>query len=307
MTDAPPRPSEITPEGVYLARRVFLRRTAALAGAWPLGVRAAAAECGPAPPAAVLLPGERLSTFEEITGYNNFYEYSPEKTAIKHLAVNLKPRPWQVRIEGEVAHPRTVEVDELLREFPSEDRVYRLRCVEGWSIVVPWQGFPLCALLAKAQPTSRAKYVRFVTLQDPERFYGQRHPTLPWPYTEALTIAEAMHPLTILASGIYGKPLPNQNGAPIRLVVPWKFGFKSIKSIVTIRLEEQRPLTTWPQVAPGDYGFYANVDPRVPLARFSQSRETRIGELQKRTTLPFNGYAAQVASLYAGLDPAQLR
>ena len=260
-----------------------------------------AADCGDFP-AAGLLPGERLSTPAEISQYNNFYEYSPDKRAVATLAKNLAPHPWSLGIEGEVEQAKTFDIDQLIREHRPQERIFRMRCIEGWSMVIPWMGIPLCEILARVKPTSRARFVEFVTLHDPARLYGQRRPTLPWPYTEALTIAEAMHPLTLLATGIYGKPLPNQNGAPIRLVVPWKYGYKSIKSIVSIRLRERQPLTTWPQVAPNDYGFYGNVNPRVAGARGSQSRETRIGELQKRETLLFNGYAEQVAHLYAGLD-----
>jgi methionine sulfoxide reductase catalytic subunit len=297
------QPSEITPEAIYFGRRRFLGRTAAL------GIAALAgggrADCGNVGNA-LLAPGDKLNTWTEITTYNNFYEYSPDKQAVAALAQNLNPRPWTISIDGEVMRPRTVDVDRLLGEMHPEERIYRLRCVEGWSMVIPWQGFPLCEVLARAQPTSRARYVKFVTLHDPSRFYGQRRPTLPWPYTEALTMAEAMHPLTLLATGLYARPMPNQNGAPIRLVVPWKYGYKSIKSIVAIRLQEQLPLTTWPQVAPKDYGFYANVNPSVANGRGSQSRENRIGELQKRKTLLFNGYAEQVAHLYVGLDLGKL-
>jgi methionine sulfoxide reductase catalytic subunit len=287
-----------TPERVYRQRRRFLGGAAALAAA--ALAPAARGDCGTAP-ANLLLPGDKPNTYAEITTYNNFYEYSPDKRAVAVLAQNLAPRPWAVAIEGEVERPRVVDVDRLLREHPPQERIYRLRCIEGWSMVIPWQGIPLCDVLRAAQPTSRARYVEFVTLHDPQRFYGQRRPTLPWPYTEGLTIAEAMHPLTLLATGLYGKPMPNQNGAPIRLVVPWKYGYKSAKSIVTIRLQEQRPLTTWPRVS-ADYGFYGNVNPRVAGARGTQSRETRIGELRKRETLLLNGYAAEVGHLYAGLD-----
>jgi methionine sulfoxide reductase catalytic subunit len=283
------RPSDITPESVYRSRRRFLGQTLALGMAgWAGGMRLATA-------------GEKPNTLEEITSYNNFYEYSPDKQAVAALAENLHPHPWTIRIDGEVERPRTMDMEQLLREFRPQERIYRLRCVEGWSMVIPWEGIPLAALLAQAQPTSRARYVRFTTLHDPARFYGQRRPTLPWPYTEGLTIAEAMHPLTLLATGLYGQPMPNQNGAPIRLVVPWKYGYKSIKSVVSIRLEQQQPMTTWPQVSK-DYGFYANVNPHAPYARGSQSREIRIGELRKRETLMFNGYAEEVAHLYAGID-----
>ena len=292
------RPSEITSEATYHQRRRFLRHAAAIGiAAFSPGL---AADCV-APPGIGLLPGDKLNTYAEITTYNNFYEYSPDKRAVAHLAQNLAPRPWSLRIEGEVEQARSIDVDRLLREHAPQERIYRLRCIEGWSMVIPWQGIPLCEVLAGVRPTSRARFVEFISLHDPMRFYGQRRPTLPWPYTEALTIAEAMHPLTLLATGLYGKPMPNQNGAPIRLVVPWKYGFKSIKSIVSIRLQEGRPLTTWPQVS-ADYGFYGNVNPRVAGARGTQSRETRIGELRKRETLLLNGYADQVAHLYAGLD-----
>ena len=253
-------------------------------------------------PAPALAAGEQPNSLAEISGYNNFYEYSTDKKAVAILASNLQPRPWQVRIEGEVEQPLTMDIDELTAPKRQVERIYRLRCVEGWSMVIPWQGVPLCEVLSAARPTSRAKFARFVALHDPARFYGQRLPTLPWPYAEALRIDEAMHPLTLLATGIYGKPMPNQNGAPVRLVVPWKYGFKSIKSIVAIRLEESQPTTTWSQAAPSEYGFYANVNPQVPHPRWTQAREVRIGELKKRDTLPFNGYADQVAHLYHGLD-----
>jgi methionine sulfoxide reductase catalytic subunit len=292
------RPSELTPESVYLGRRRFVRQAAALgAAALASGARA---QCS-GPGASAGPGGDTPNTWDEITSYNNFYEYSVDKRAVAVLAQNLNPRPWALAIGGEVAAARTVDVDNLLREFPPCERTYRLRCIEGWSMVIPWTGIPLRQVLARAQPTSRARFVRFVTLHDPARFYGQRRPTLPWPYTEALTIAEAMHPLTLLATGLYGKPLPNQNGAPVRLVVPWKYGYKSIKSIVAIELVEAQPLTTWPQVSK-DYGFFGNVNPRSTFGRGSQSRENRVGELRKRETVPLNGYAEQVAHLYAGLD-----
>lgn len=289
--------SDITPEAIYRQRRNFFASAAALAVG--VAIPVADADCGDVTLAAPQ-SGERLSTLSEITHYNNFYEYSTDKRAVATLAQNLQPRPWTIRLEGEVERPQMIDIDQLLREHPPCQRIYRMRCIEGWSMVIPWEGIPLRDVLARVVPNSRARFVEFAALLDPARFYGQRRPTLPWPYTEALTLAEAMHPLTILATGIYGKPLPNQNGAPIRLVVPWKYGFKSIKSVVTIRLRERQPLTTWPQVAPKDYGFYGNVNPRVAGARGSQSRETRIGELRKRETLMLNGYAEQVAHLYAG-------
>ncbi len=296
------RPSEITPQTIYLERferRRFLGGAAAMCLSGTLGnANADAADAYTPNPIA----GEKPNSWDEITSYNNFYEYSPDKRAVAALAENLNPHPWTIRVEGEVARPRTLDIDQLLREFRPQERIYRLRCVEGWSMIIPWDGVPLGEVLKQAQPTSRARYVKFVTLFDPARFYGQRRPTLPWPYTEGLTIAEAMHPLTLLATGLYGKPMPNQNGAPVRLVVPWKYGYKSIKSIVTIRLEEQQPLTTWAQMSPSEYGFYGNVNPRVVLARGTQSRENRVGEMHKRETLLFNGYADQVAHLYTGLD-----
>ena len=292
-------PSEITPEGLFRRRRDFLKHASAL-GLATVAARTLA-DCGAAP-GNLSLPGDKANTYREITTYNNFYEYSPDKRAVATLAQNLTPRPWSLRIEGELERPVVIDVEQLLREHRPQERIYRLRCIEGWSMVIPWEGIPLCEILRRVRPTSRARYVEFVALHDPARFYGQRRETLPWPFREGLTIAEATHPLTLLATGLYGKPMPNQNGAPIRLVVPWKYGYKSIKSIVTIRLREDRPLTTWPQVARGDYGFYGNVNPRVAGARGSQSRETRIGELGRRETLLFNGYADQVAHLYAGLD-----
>ncbi len=289
------RPSEITPESVYFSRRRFLKRGVSLAAA-ATGIW----QAGPAL-ADDAAKADRPNTWEEITGYNNFYEYSPDKQAVAELARNLNPHPWSVSIEGEVDNPRVIDVDQLTRQIGVEERVYRFRCVEGWSMVIPWDGIPLAAVLAMARPRSTARFVKFTCLHDPVRFYGQRQPTLPWPYTEGLTIAEAMHPLSFLATGLYGKPMPNQNGAPIRLVVPWKYGFKSIKSIVSIRLEPLQPATTWPQVSK-DYGFYANVNPRASYGRGTQSRENRIGELRKRETLLFNGYGAEVAHLYAGID-----
>jgi sulfoxide reductase catalytic subunit YedY len=245
---------------------------------------------------------EPRTSYADITSYNNFYEFGLDKGDPAENAGSLITRPWTVRIEGEVNKPGVFDLDTLSKWFPLEERVYRLRCVEAWSMVIPWLGFPLAALLARVEPTSRAKYVAFQTLQDPAQMPGQRDATLDWPYVEGLRIDEAMHPLTLLALGLYGKALPNQNGAPIRLVVPWKYGFKSIKSIVAIRLVERMPKTTWNDAAASEYGFYANVNPAVDHPRWSQATERRIGELSRRKTLPFNGYAEQVASLYAGLD-----
>lgn len=290
--------SEITSETTYLQRRQFIRDMAITAGGVLLssaGINVNMAN------AANATSADTPNTWEEITNYNNFYEYSQEKTAIATLAQNLNPHPWSIMIDGEVEKPRTIDIDQLLKQFRPQQRIYRLRCVEGWSMVIPWDGIPLADILNLVQPTSKAKYVKFVTLFDPNRFYGQRQSTLAWPYTEALTMAEAMHPLSLMATGLYGKPMPNQNGAPIRLVVPWKYGFKSIKSIVKIQLVASQPMTTWPQ-ASSDYGFYGNVNPRSGFGRGSQSRENRVGELRKRETLLFNGYANEVAHLYAGLD-----
>jgi sulfoxide reductase catalytic subunit YedY len=290
MRDVPPRPSEITPERVWHERRRFLRSALAVsAGAG--GVRAAGAG-----------EAERPHTLEQITRYNNYYEFSSNKEAVWKLAEAFKPLPWTLAVEGEVERPRTWTIDELGQRFAQEDRVYRLRCVEGWSMVIPWRGFELAALLKLAGPTSRAKYVEFVSVLRPQEMIGQRQPTMRWPYSEALRIDEAMHPLALLVTGLYGNPLPTQNGAPLRLAVPWKYGFKSIKAITRIRLVEGRPTSSWMQAAPSEYGFFANVNPEVAHPRWSQRREVRIGEVAKRATLPFNGYAAQVASLYSGMD-----
>jgi sulfoxide reductase catalytic subunit YedY len=245
---------------------------------------------------------EPRTSFEDVTSYNNFYEFGFDKSEPAERAGQLVTRPWAVDIRGEVARPGRFDIDALIAKFPLEERVYRLRCVEAWSMVIPWLGFPLASLLALVEPNSRAKYVAFKSLHDPEQMPGQRDPVLDWPYTEGLRIDEAMHPLTLLAVGLYGKTLPNQNGAPIRLVVPWKYGFKSIKSIVGIELSEHQPDTTWSIAAPSEYGFYANVNPFVNHPRWSQASERRIGELARRQTLAFNGYGEQVASLYRGMD-----
>ena len=302
--------AEATPEGLWLRRREFLRLGAAGALALALPGRGAAAEgpVGAALPVAFHADragGERLATWEEVTGYNNFYELGTDKSDPARLAGSLRPRPWTVTIDGEVKQPLTLDVDALWKLFPLEERIYRLRCVEAWSMVVPWVGFPLEALVRRVEPTSRARYVSFTTLLDPRQLPGQRRDVLDWPYVEGLRIDEATHPLTLLAVGVYGRVLPGQNGAPLRLVVPWKYGFKGAKSIVRIRFQEERPATTWARMAPQEYGFYANVNPEVDHPRWSQARERRLGELVRRKTLPFNGYAAEVASLYAGLDLRQ--
>jgi len=238
---------------------------------------------------------------EDITNYNNFYEFSTSKGSVASAAKGFVTRPWTVSVEGMVNKPRTFDLDELVK-FPLEERIYRLRCVEGWSMVIPWVGFPLSLLLEKVEPTASAKYVAFQTLYDPKRMPNQRTGVLDWPYVEGLRIDEAMHPLTILATGLYGETLPPQDGAPIRLVVPWKYGFKSIKSIVKIQLLAEEPPTTWNIQAPNEYGFYSNVNPGVAHPRWSQARERRIGEFTMRPTLMFNGYGDQVAHLYSGMD-----
>lgn len=283
--------SEITPEALWLDRRRWL----AVAGAscWPI-----------AGPAAAPAAAEPTTPWELVTRHNNYYEFSPQKDVVWKLAEDFRPRPWTLVVDGEVEKPLTLGLDDLLRRFAQEDRVYRLRCVEGWSAVVPWRGFPLAALLAEARPLSRAKHVAFVSVLRPSEMIGQRRPVLEWPYREGLRIDEAMHPLSLIVTGLYGRELPAQNGAPLRLAVPWKYGFKSAKAITHIRLVEAPPVSTWMRQAPSEYGYYGNVNPAVPHPRWSQRRELRLGELAKRDTLPFNGYAAEVASLYAGLDLA---
>jgi len=302
--------AEVTPEGLWLRRREFLQLGAA--GAVGLALpRAAPAAAGPVgaplPVAqrADWAKGEAPTPWESVTTYNNFYELGTDKEDPARLAGSLRPRPWTVVIDGEVKKPLTLDVDALWKLFPLEERIYRLRCVEAWSMVVPWVGFPLESLVRRVEPTSRARYLTFTTLLDPQQLPGQRRAVLDWPYQEGLRIDEAVHPLTFLAVGLYGRVLPGQNGAPLRLVVPWKYGFKGAKSIVRIHFQEAQPATTWNRMAPGEYGFYANVNPAVDHPRWSQARERRLGELLRRKTLPFNGYAAEVASLYAGLDLAK--
>jgi sulfoxide reductase catalytic subunit YedY len=243
-----------------------------------------------------------LTPFEHVTGYNNFYEFGLGKGDPARNAGTLKTSPWTVTIEGHCERPGQYDLEDILGRFPLEDRTYRLRCVEAWSMVIPWRGIPLRDVIRWVEPTSKARYVEFTTLFDPDQMPGQRRQVLDWPYQEGLRMDEALHPLTLLATGLYGQDLPNQNGAPIRLVVPWKYGFKSIKSIVRIRLVEAMPETSWNTSAPQEYGFYANVNPEVDHPRWSQARERRIGDLSKRPTLPFNGYADQVAQLYSGMD-----
>jgi sulfoxide reductase catalytic subunit YedY len=245
---------------------------------------------------------ESLTPYEDVTGYNNFYEFGTGKEDPARYAHTLVTRPWTVEVDGEVARPAVYDLDDLLAPHTEEDRIYRLRCVEAWSMVIPWRGIPLADVIRRLEPTSKARFVEFTTLKDPEQMPGQRRRVLDWPYVEGLRLDEAMNPLTLLATGVYGADLPNQNGAPLRLVVPWKYGFKSIKSIVKIRFTEEMPATSWAVSAPREYGFYANVNPEVDHPRWSQARERRLGEFRRRPTLAFNGYGEQVADLYAGLD-----
>jgi sulfoxide reductase catalytic subunit YedY len=305
---------EITPEPAFLRRRELLRASGLFTAAALLGcgeTPAAEAATPPSPPAKLpdVIPApagyrtdEPATRYEDATSYNNFYEMGTDKSDPAANAHWLRPRPWSVAIDGEVARPGVVDLDALLKPHPLEERIYRLRCVEAWSMVIPWVGIPLGDVLRRFEPTSRAKYVAFETLVDREQLPGQRRSVLDWPYREGLRLDEAMHPLAILAVGMYGRVLPNQNGAPLRLVVPWKYGFKSIKSIVRIALVERMPRTSWSDQAPSEYGFYANVNPRVDHPRWSQRSERRIGEWQKRPTLAFNGYADEVAGLYRGMD-----
>ena len=246
--------------------------------------------------------GAPANSFQDITNYNNYYEFSTDKEAVNPLSKDFVTEPWTVEVYGLVNNPKKYAIEDLLKKFPQEERVYRLRCVEAWSMVIPWNGFPLASLLKEVEPTSDAKFVRFETVLRPEEMPGQTSPFYPWPYQEGLRLDEAMNDLTLLATGLYGQPMPNPDGAPIRLVVPWKYGFKSIKAIVKIELVAEQPTTLWSMVGPGEYGFYSNVNPNRPHPRWSQASERRIGELGRRETLMFNGYGAQVASLYKGMD-----
>jgi sulfoxide reductase catalytic subunit YedY len=300
--------SEVTDRGLYLRRREFIAGATALA-LWPFGEAEAAQPSGQplkAQPNEAFRVKDKPTKFESATTYNNFYEFGVDKDDPARLAHTLKTRPWTLRVEGEVQKPKTYDIDELLK-FPLEERIYSLRCVEGWSMVIPWIGFPLASLLKQVQPTGKAKFVEFATLHDPEQMPGQRPnvfsiSSLEWPYVEGLRLDEAMHPLTLLTFGMYGQVLPNQNGAPVRVVVPWKYGFKSAKSLVRIRLVADQPRTAWVKATPQEYGFYSNVNPTVDHPRWSQATERRIGEFLRRKTLMFNGYADQVGQLYAGMD-----
>lgn len=306
--------SEVTDKSVYLNRRNFMRGAALAASLTATGLvyrsftsPGTPPEAGGAGPARMPEGGraaaeDKLTPLEDITNYNNFYEFSTNKEAVASKASRFVTRPWTVAIGGLVNKPREFDIDDLTKLAPVEERVYRLRCVEGWSMVIPWLGIPLNRVLEKVEPNSRARFVRFETLMDPQQMPNQKTGILSWPYVEGLRLDEALHPLTILATGLYGEALPPQNGAPVRLVVPWKYGFKSIKSIVKIDLVEGQPTSTWTAAAPDEYGFYSNVNPGVPHPRWSQARERRIGEFGLRDTLLFNGYGEQVAQLYAGMD-----
>ena len=314
--------SEITSESLYQTRRQFIRGAGAIAAGSimaacrperpapePAAAPAAASGQTAAEPEVVDVIsgqtdelGDPLNSFDEITSYNNYYEFTTDKEGVKGLAQNFKTDPWSIEVTGMVNNPGTFGMEDLLSKYDQEERIYRLRCVEAWSMVIPWQGFPLAKLLKEVDPTSQAKYVRFETLADPEQMPGLSSPWYNWPYVEGLTIDEAMHDLTLMATGIYGQELLPQNGAPVRLVVPWKYGFKSIKSIVKIELTDEQPTSLWMAAAPNEYGFYSNVNPDVPHPRWSQATERRIGEFSRRETLKFNGYEEQVARLYTGLD-----
>ena len=297
----PVKSSEITPHSLYLSRREFLKAAGLVTGS------ALLAACAPeatetAFPVKKDEFGDPANSFEDITHYNNFCEFSENKAAVNKLSKNFKSHPWTVEVYGLVNKSKTYAIEDLLKKFPQEERIYRLRCVEAWSMVIPWLGFPLASLLKEVEPTSDAKFVRFETLMDTKQFPREGSHLYPWPYQEGLRLDEAMHNLTILATGLYGESLPTPNGAPIRLVVPWKYGFKSIKSVVRIELVEKQPGTFWKTVNRREYGFYSNVNPNHPHPRWSQARERCIGELHHRETLMFNGYAEQVADLYKGMD-----
>lgn len=305
--------SEITDEGLYLKRREFLQAVSATALSFSLG-SSALFSTSPAradEPVYTVLKGvgksalssnEERTSYKDIKRYNNFYEFSIEKELPQDAVNGFKPQPWSVAVEGEVNKPAVYQLEDFIKPYALEERIYRHRCVEGWSMVIPWVGFPVAELIKRVQPTGNAKYIEFTTLLDPEQFPNQKRDILKWPYLEGLRMDEAMHPLAIFAVGLYGRVLPNQNGAPLRLVVPWKYGFKSIKSIVKIRFVEQQPVSTWTRASEREYGFYSNVNPEVDHPRWSQARERRIGEFFKRKTLMFNGYGGQVAHLYSGMD-----
>lgn len=304
--------SEITPEPVYRNRRAFIKAAGLTAAALAAGTLAPSllaacdgdtdARVADSAAGEVAAGQDAVNSYEDITTYNNYYEFGTDKEDPSRNAGALRTTPWSVQVAGLVKKPATYALEDLLRPHRVQDRTYRLRCVEAWSMVIPWQGIPLADIIRRLEPLPSAKFVTFTTLLRPSEMPGQRRDILKWPYVEALRLDEAMHPLTLIATGLYGKPLPNQNGAPLRLVVPWKYGFKSAKSLVKIAFVEKQPATTWNVAAPEEYGFYANVNPQVDHPRWTQSRERRIGEWRRRPTLMFNGYADQVASLYRGMD-----
>ena len=309
LKSVPVKSSEITPYSQYLSRRDFMKAASLMTGA------ALLAACAPDATEAAVPEGEATefpvqqdelgdptNSFDDITNYNNYYEFTTDKGGVASLSQKFNPKPWTVEVYGLVSKPKTYAIEDILTNFTQEERIYRLRCVEAWSMVIPWTGFSLSNLLKEVEPTSDAKYVRFETVYRPDEMPGQYSPFYPWPYQEGLRLDEAMHDLTILATGLYGMPMPNQNGAPIRLVVPWKYGFKSIKAITKIELVAEQPSTLWSMVGPNEYGFYSNVNPDRPHPRWSQASERRIGEFSRRPTLMFNGYAEEVASLYKGMD-----
>ena len=299
--------SEITDHAIYLERRKFMTSSIGLtAAATLLPLKASVAGYGGKAldfnKNTQFDTTEEKTSFDKITNYNNFYEFGTDKYSPAKNAQALTTDPWSLQIDGEVEKAGTLHLEDILKRHTLEERIYRLRCVERWSMVIPWIGFPLADLIKQAKPTSKAKYVQFETLNRPTEMTGQNRNVLPWPYVEGLRIDEAMNPLTIMAVGLYGEVMPKQNGAPLRLVVPWKYGFKSIKSIVKMTFTEKEPVSSWTKVAPNEYGFYSNVNPAVDHPRWSQRKERRIGDFLKRKTLPFNGYAEQVASLYTGMD-----
>lgn len=297
--------SEITPESVYLNRRQFMKGAAALSVTTLIAAACRSRNDTPSgTPSTPAPPEDVLTPEEDVTGYTNFYEFSTDKEAVVMAAQGFRTSPWEVEVGGLVRHPGIYNVDDLQTQFDQEERIYRLRCVEGWSMVIPWLGFPLKKLLEKVEPLTTAKHVRFETLYEPELMSGQQSDWYEWPYVEGLRLDEAMNDLTLLATGLYGKALLPQNGAPLRLVVPWKYGFKSIKSVVKIELVDYQPTSLWMSASSEEYGYYANVNPQVPHPRWSQATERRIGELSRRKTMLFNGYEEQVAYLYEGMDLA---
>lgn len=297
--------SDVTDESLYLRRRQFIASGAALGAGLAFGAQEA--QAAPLSYSPNKMPiDEKATPLKDVTAYNNFYEFGTGKDDPAANAGALKPRPWTVTVDGFCAKPGRIAIDDLIKRFPLEERIYRMRCVEAWSMVIPWVGFPLADLIKQAEPTSQAKYVAFETLFDPKQMPGQRDSVIDWPYREGLRLDEALNPLTLMAVGLYGQTLPNQDGAPIRLVTPWKYGFKGIKSIVKISFVASQPKTSWSMLAPNEYGFYGNVNPEVDHPRWSQATERRIGEFFRRKTLPFNGYGEQVAGLYRGLNPSRL-